>query len=114
MAGQGTMALELLDQMEALNVKLDAIVLPIAGGGMAAGVATVIKQTLPSCKVMIVEPEGKDLRATLKAGESPGNEGVFLNTIAKSIARQPVGNCTFPIIHQLVKPDEGDEVKLYL
>lgn len=50
-AGQATIGLELLDQIP----KLDAVVIPIGGGGLIAGIAYVIKQLNPNCKVYGVE-----------------------------------------------------------
>ena len=54
-AGQGTIALELLEQAGELygaeGGVLDAVVVPVSGGGMISGIATVIKARLPSCLV---------------------------------------------------------------
>ena len=47
MAGQGTIGLELLDQVP----HLDIVLVPISGGGMTAGIATAVKAINPSCKV---------------------------------------------------------------
>ena len=52
-AGQGTIALEILDQLE----ELDAIVVPIGGGGLISGIAATIKQIKPTCKVYGVQAQ---------------------------------------------------------
>ncbi len=52
-AGQGTMALEILADLPAT----DAVLVPVGGGGMIAGVALVVKTLLPSCRVIGVQPE---------------------------------------------------------
>ena len=52
--------------------KLDAIVVPISGGGMASGIALATKAVNPSCKIILVEPEGKMLGKCLKAGNTTG------------------------------------------
>ena len=54
-AGQGTVGLEILD----VNIPvIDYLILPVGGGGLAAGVSTVFKQLSPSTKIIGVEPEG--------------------------------------------------------
>lgn len=55
-AGQGTIALEVFEQLD----EIDAIVVPIGGGGLIAGVAATIKQIKPSCKVYGVQAIGAD------------------------------------------------------
>jgi threonine dehydratase len=64
-AGQGTIGLEILEQCP----DVAGVVVPIGGGGLAAGVAAAIKQTKPSVKVIGVEPAGAaKMRASLDAG----------------------------------------------
>ena len=66
MAGQGTTALELLDE----TPELDVLVVPVGGGGLIAGCATAAKALRPSIRVVGVEPEaGDDTRRSLAAGE---------------------------------------------
>src|SRR6185436_12188054 len=52
-AGQGTMALEILEQAS----RFDTIVVPVGGGGLLAGIATVIKALRPDVRIVAVEPE---------------------------------------------------------
>jgi threonine dehydratase len=64
-AGQGTTGLEILDQLPGVA----AVVVPIGGGGLAAGVVAAIKQTRPDVRVIGVEPDGAAaMRASLDAG----------------------------------------------
>lgn len=66
MAGAGTAALELLEQAPDLEV----ILVPVGGGGLAAGTAVAAKHVNPGIKVVGVEPEaGADTAASLRAGE---------------------------------------------
>jgi threonine dehydratase len=66
-AGQGTAGLEILEQQP--NVA--AVLVPIGGGGLAAGVAAAIKQSRPDVKVIGVEPSGAAaMRASLDAGHA--------------------------------------------
>jgi threonine dehydratase len=55
-AGQGTVGLEVLDQLQ----EIDAIVVPVGGGGLLAGVATAIKSLRPGVEVIAAEPAGAD------------------------------------------------------
>ncbi len=65
MAGQGTVALELLHD----TGPLDTLLVPVGGGGLAAGCATVAHELAPRCRVVGVEPEaGDDVRRSLEAG----------------------------------------------
>ena len=56
--GQGTVALEILDQCDG-NIP-DVVIAPLGGGGLLAGVATVIKAKAPGCKIIGAEPMGAD------------------------------------------------------
>lgn len=65
-AGQGTAALELLNATDALDV----LVVPVGGGGLAAGTAIAAAALAPDCKVLLAEPEGAaDTYCSLAAGE---------------------------------------------
>lgn len=66
-AGQGTVGLEIIEQM---RQKPDYILVPIGGGGLAAGLITALKALSPSTKIIGVEPEGAaSMKAALEAGE---------------------------------------------
>lgn len=69
-AGQGTLAIELVRSARARGVSLDAFYAPCSGGGLIAGCALALKYEWPSCAVYAVEPRGfEDLAASLQAGE---------------------------------------------
>jgi len=98
-AGQGTIGLELIQQVE----DLDIVLVPISGGGMTSGIAVAVKTIRPECKVIAVEPKGKDLWRSLEARERMWpNPPQFLNTIAEGIMTQQVGKITFPLLCDLV------------
>jgi threonine dehydratase len=66
MAGQGTVGLELAGELD----DLDAVVVPVGGGGLIAGVATAVKSLQAHARVVGVEPEaGDDVARSLRAGE---------------------------------------------
>ncbi len=95
MAGQGTMALELHEQVPSL----DAVLVTCSGGGMAAGVAVATRAVNPGCKVIVVEPEGKELGPCLRAKRRLWQDPPqFVDTIAEGIRLQQLGHRTFPIV----------------
>jgi threonine dehydratase len=78
--GTATLGLELATQAP----DLDAVIVPIGGGGLCAGVATAIKLALPRCQIFGVEPEGADsMHRSLAAGKPQSIEAV--RTIADSL-----------------------------
>ena len=87
MAGQATLGLELHRAVP----DLDAVLVPISGGGLTSGVALATKALNPKCKVIAVEPEGKGLGKCLREKERLWtNPPQFLNTIAEGIKTQQV------------------------
>ncbi|MCP4783144.1 MAG: pyridoxal-phosphate dependent enzyme [Fuerstiella sp.] len=95
-AGQGTAVLELLADV----ANLDAIVVPVGGGGLLSGTLVAAKSLNPDIKVFAAEPEwADDAYRSLKSGtiESP----VRHDTIADGL-RTCLGTLTFPIVRKLV------------
>ncbi len=96
MAGQGTVALELVDQ-----APIDTLVVPMSGGGLMAGCAVAVKALRPWVRLVGVEPEvADDTRRSLLAGER-----VVIDqpaTIADGLAVTAPGRLTFPINQRLV------------
>ncbi|WP_027275413.1 threonine ammonia-lyase, biosynthetic [Leminorella grimontii] len=89
-AGQGTIGMELIQQ----DAHLDRIFVPVGGGGLAAGVAVLIKQLMPNIKVIGVEAEDSAcLAAALEAGHPVELERVGL--FADGVAVKRIGDETF-------------------
>ncbi|KKB06685.1 threonine ammonia-lyase, biosynthetic [Pantoea anthophila] len=89
-AGQGTLAMELLQQ----DAHLDRVFVPVGGGGLAAGVAVLIKQLMPQIKVIAVESEDSAcLKAALEAGHPVDLPRVGL--FAEGVAVKRIGSETF-------------------
>ena len=63
--GQATIAYEMMKEQSFDN--LDAILVPISGGGMCSGIALAAKKINPSTKIIAIEPKGKELGPCLKA-----------------------------------------------
>jgi threonine dehydratase len=98
MAGQGTAALELLQDAGAL----DMFVAPVSGGGLIAGCATAVKSVCPDARVVGVEPEaGDDYRRSLQAGER--TEISVPATIADALQVTMPGELTFEIGRRLLE-----------
>lgn len=89
-AGQGTLGMELIQQ----NGHLDYVFVPVGGGGLAAGVAVLIKQLMPEIKVIAVEPEESScLKAALDAGQPVVLDQVSM--FADGVAVKRIGDETF-------------------
>lgn len=95
MAGQGTLGLEIMEQVE----NIDIIVVPIGGGGLTSGILTVVKETNPNIKVIGVEPEtSNSTYRSLQKGEITAIPPT--NTIADGLKTTQPGKLTFPIIQK--------------
>jgi threonine dehydratase len=99
-AGQGTMGLEILEDLP----EVETLLVPVGGGGMLSGVATAIKLSKPSTKVIGVEPElAADAQASLRSGkivQSPAEE--TSRTIADGLRTQSIGAINFEHIRRYV------------
>src|SRR5262245_8272403 len=98
MAGQGTAALELLQQAG----PLDALLVCVGGGGLISGCAVAAQALAPGIAVYGVEPEaGNDVQQSLAKGERVQIDTP--KTIADGAQTQSPGRLTFPVIQHLVK-----------
>lgn len=96
-AGQGTAALELIEQ----SGGLDQLLVPVSGGGLAAGCAIAVKALHPGARVIGVEPEaGDDYRRSLEAGRRITIE--VPTTIADALQVTAPGELTFEINRELL------------
>jgi threonine dehydratase len=95
--GQGTIALEILAQ----TPRFDAIVVPVGGGGLIAGIGTVIKARAPGVEVIGVEPErAACLRAALAQGGPTNVE--LAPTLADGLAVSRLGSIPYDIVRRVV------------
>lgn len=96
-AGQGTAARELFQEVDGL----DALYVPLGGGGLISGSALVARRLAPNCKVYGVEPEaGNDAQQSLRSGKLVRIETP--KTIADGAQTPYLGEYTFPLIQQNV------------
>jgi threonine dehydratase len=97
MAGQGTIGLEIMEDLP----DLDTVVVPIGGGGLIAGIATAVKEQNPDARVIGVQAEGASSAAqSLQKGEIHTLDSV--DTIADGIATRNVGEKPFEVIRERV------------
>lgn len=99
-AGQGTMGLEILEDLPGV----ETVIAPVGGGGMISGIAAAIKLSRPEVKVIGAEPDfAADAQASLRAGEivqfSPEQ---VTRTMADGLRTQSVGAINFEHIRQYV------------
>lgn len=96
-AGQGTMGLEILEQVP----DVDAVLVPVGGGGMISGICLAIKEVRPDVRVIGIEA---DAAASAKASRAAGRVVPITHsdTLADGIATKRIGDLTFPIIERYV------------
>ena len=99
-AGQGTMGLEILEDLPAV----ETVLVPVGGGGMISGVAAAVKLTKPSVRVIGVEPElAADAQASFRGGkivQFPAEQ--VSRTMADGLRTQSVGEINFAHIQKFV------------
>lgn len=100
--GQGTIAAEILEDLP----DADIILVPVGGGGLAAGVSVLAKMINPAVRIIAVEPKGAAcMAASLRAGKVTSLSSI--DTIADGVAVKTPGDLVFPFIR-----DNVDEVVL--
>ena len=96
-AGQGTIGLELFEQLR----EVEDVVVPIGGGGLIAGIAIALKQLNPRIRVIGVEADGaQSMKVSMEKGEPVTLTSA--DTIADGIAVKSPGNLTFDVTRRLV------------
>jgi len=96
-SGQGTIGLELLEQVP----ELEAVVVPIGGGGLIGGIGCALKEINPKIRVVGVEPE--KLPSMIRAREAGAPVTIAAEaTIADGIAVRRAGNLTLPLVTRYV------------
>ena len=95
--GQGTVAVELLEQLPSV----DTVLVPVGGGGLIAGIARYLRERRPSVRVVGVEPAGADaLTRSLAAGRAVTLERV--DTVADGLAASAPGGLALAIARECV------------
>jgi threonine dehydratase len=96
-AGQGTIGLEILEELD----NVDAVVVPVGGGGLISGIACAVKKLRPSCKVYGVQAAGAaSMVQSIADGKIERLSSV--STIADGIAVKEPGDNTFDMVNKYV------------
>lgn len=96
-AGQGTIGLEILEDLK----DVDCIIVPVGGGGLISGIAAAVKAINPEVKIIGVEPEGaKAMKKSIEKNTVVNLDTV--KTIAEGVAVKKPGDITFKIIKNYV------------
>ena len=103
-AGQGTLGLELGDQVSKYDVSEADVLVCCGGGGLTAGVALALRKVAPNLRVRPCEPEDyDDTRRSLRSGKRETNDKHRVS-ICDAILTPTPGEVTFPILNRLVGP----------
>ena len=96
--GQGTVGLEIIEDLP----DVEAVLVPIGGGGLISGICLAIKEKNPQVKIYGVEPTGSNsMYLSLQAGKL--TELKYINTIADGLRSTQPGSLTFPIVKKYVE-----------
>jgi threonine dehydratase len=101
-AGQGTAGREIVEDLSALGLAPDVVVVTASGGGLTAGIALAVKARLPSARVYTAEPQGFDDHArSFRSGRREQN-AALTGTICDALMARSPGELTFAINRSLV------------
>lgn len=98
MAGQGTIGLEIIDDLP----EIDTLLVPIGGGGLIAGIATAIKSSHPGVKIIGVEAACVASASLARRNGHPKKLSTRCHTFAEEVAIKQIGEQAFPIIEKYV------------
>ncbi|HEX5210100.1 MAG TPA: pyridoxal-phosphate dependent enzyme, partial [Pseudolabrys sp.] len=101
-AGQGTIGLEIVEDLDRLGLSPDVVVVGASGGGLAAGISLGVKAKVPAAKLFTVEPEGfDDTLRSFASGQREKNERLS-GSICDALMSNTPGELTFPINRELI------------
>jgi threonine dehydratase len=101
-AGQGTVGTEIVDDLRAIGLQPEVVVVGVSGGGLAAGMALAVKARVVGAQFHIVEPEGfDDTLRSFRSGRRERNPRTS-GTICDALMVQTPGELTFPITRRLI------------
>lgn len=101
MAGQGTLGVEIAEELRDAGLALDAMLICCSGGGLASGVATAVRDAFPEAALHTVEPAGFDrMRRSLESGERVRNDRPS-GSLMDALMSQAPGARTFAVLQQL-------------
>ena len=102
-AGQGTVGLEIVNQVDNLKASLDAVIAPCGGGGLISGVALALSQDFPNVDIFAAEPEGFDDTIRSLVANKRLSIDKKQHTICDALMLPTPGQITFSINKKLLK-----------
>ncbi|HEU5019052.1 MAG TPA: threonine/serine dehydratase [Pseudolabrys sp.] len=101
-AGQGTIGAEIVEDLGALGLRPDIVLIGVSGGGLAAGIALAVKAAVPGATIYAVEPEGfDDTLRSFASGRRESNARMS-GSICDALMSGSPGELTFPITRKLI------------
>jgi threonine dehydratase len=101
-AGQGTIGREIVEDLSALGLKPDVVVIGASGGGLAAGISLAVKNAVPEAELYTAEPEGfDDMARSFVSGQRERNARLS-GSICDALMSNMPGELTFPITKRLI------------
>jgi len=101
-AGQGTIGVEIVEDLARLSLNPEIVIIGASGGGLAAGISLGMKSRVPSAKFYVVEPEGfDDTIRSFASGKREANPRMS-GTICDALMSNSPGELTFPITRDLI------------
>ena len=101
-AGQGTIGVEIVEDLAKLGLKPEIVVVGASGGGLAAGISLGIKSRVPEARMFTAEPEDfDDTLRSFKSGHREANAKVS-GSICDALMSNTPGEWTFPINQELI------------
>ena len=101
-AGQGTAGREIVEDLKALGLEPDVVVVTASGGGLTAGVALAVKSRVPAAQVYTAEPAGFDDHARSFVSGKRETNAALSGTICDALMARTPGELTFAINRALV------------
>jgi threonine dehydratase len=101
-AGQGTIGVEIVEDLARIPLVPEIVVVGTSGGGLAAGISLGVKAKVPAAKFYVVEPEGfDDTLRSFASGRREANERMS-GSICDALMSNTPGELTFPITRELI------------
>lgn len=98
MSGQGSMGLEIAEQLREAGAEPDALLVNCSGGGLASGVSTALRHAFPATRCYTVEPAGFDKMARSLAAGTPQRNERTSGSIMDALMAQAPGKLTLPAL----------------
>ena len=99
--GSGTLGLEIIEQINKMDTKIDNVIISVGGGGLISGVGAVLKQYFPNINIIGIEPdEAKGITDSLKANQPL--QKVYINSIADSLCAPIHMPYSFSVAKQVI------------